>query len=102
MGPGYEAKFFIGQSSGGRAQREPLRCHAARALLPKRRAHPTATFELGDQGPISTIKIFDPGRKRFHRRCVSDYPLLSHLSMSEERGRVCGWVDRRGDSKGII
>ena len=29
-----------------------------------------------DQGPISTIKIFDPSRKRFHGRCVGDYPLI--------------------------
>ena len=36
-----------------------------------------------DQGPISTIKILDPGRKRFHRRCVSDYPLKDHYTRCE-------------------
>ena len=33
------------------------------------------TERSSDQGQFSTIKILDPGRKRFYRRRVCDYPL---------------------------
>ena len=49
-----------------------------------------------DQGPISTIKIFDPGRKRFHGRCVGDYPLQWWSSIG---ARTCGGPAEGWDGK---
>ena len=39
------------------------------------------------------IKIFDPGRKRFHRRHICDYPLYAlSRSSSVQRSFFCGDV----------
>jgi len=50
--------------------------------LNSRRIKRSRASEWSDQGRFSPIKILDPGRKRFYRQGVYDYPLHKEFQPS--------------------